>query len=151
MSHRCRCRTGPRVIESNCLPRRRADAADAAGADRSPEPRGSLTRMRHPVVRPAIAVLFVSLLVVLSGCAQAPERRGGRVPVTVAVAATRSVPYELDATGTVEPIASADVLPQGGGMVTRIGFREGDDVRAGQVLVELDKTVFETEFARTAA
>jgi len=107
--------------------------------------------MRHPVVRPAIAVLFVSLLVVLSGCAQAPERRGGRVPVTVAVAATRSVPYELDATGTVEPIASADVLPQVGGMVTHIAFNEGDDVREGQVLVELDKTSFATEVARTAA
>jgi len=107
--------------------------------------------MRAPVVRPAVAVLFVSLLAVLSGCAKAPERRGGRVPVTVAVAATRSVPYELDATGTVEPIASADVLPQVGGMVTRIAFHEGDDVRAGQVLVELDKTSFATEVARTAA
>jgi len=106
--------------------------------------------MRAPAIRRSIAA-FATLVVVVAGCAQAPERRGGRVPVTVATAETRSVPYELDATGTVEPIASADVLPQVGGMVTRIGFREGDDVRAGQVLVELDKTVFETEFARTAA
>ena len=107
--------------------------------------------MRAPAVRLPIAVMLVSLFAVLSGCAKAPERRGGRVPVTVAVAETRSVPYELDATGTVEPIASADVLPQVGGMVTRIAFREGDDVRAGQVLVELDKTSFATEVARTAA
>jgi multidrug efflux system membrane fusion protein len=107
--------------------------------------------MRAAVVRPAILLVFVTLVAVLSGCAQAPERRGGRVPVTVAVAETRSVPYELDATGTVEPIASADVLPQVGGMVTRIAFHEGDDVRQGQVLVELDKTSFATEVARTAA
>ena len=107
--------------------------------------------MRAAVVRPPIAILFVSLIVVLSSCAKAPERRGARVPVTVAVAETRSVPYELDATGTVEPIASADVLAQVGGMVTRIAFHEGDDVRAGQVLVELDKTSFATEVARTAA
>jgi multidrug efflux system membrane fusion protein len=107
--------------------------------------------MRAAVVRPPIAVLFVSLIAVLFGCAKAPERRGGRVPVTVAVAETRSVPYELDATGTVEPIASADVLAQVGGMVTRIAFHEGDDVRQGQVLVELDKTSFATEVARTAA
>ena len=106
--------------------------------------------MRAPTVRPSIAAV-AALVVVLAGCAQAPERRGGRVPVTVAVAETRNVPYELDATGTVEPIASADVLPQVGGMVTRIAFHEGDDVRAGQVLVELDKTAFETEVARTAA
>ena len=95
--------------------------------------------MRAPAIRRSIAAL-ATLVVVVAGCAQAPERRGGRVPVTVAVAATRSVPYELDATGTVEPIASADVLPQVGGMVTHIAFHEGDDVRQGQVLVELDKT-----------
>jgi multidrug efflux system membrane fusion protein len=106
--------------------------------------------MRAAAVRLSIA-LSLPLVVVLAGCAKAPERRGGRVPVTVAVAETRSVPYELDATGTVEPIASADVLPQVGGMVTRIAFREGDDVRAGQVLVELEKTAFATEVARTAA
>jgi multidrug efflux system membrane fusion protein len=107
--------------------------------------------MRAPAVRFPIALSLVLLFVVLSGCAQAPERRGGRAPVTVAAAETRSVPYELDATGSVEPIASADVLPQVGGMVTHIAFREGDDVRAGQVLVELDKTSFATEVARTAA
>jgi len=105
--------------------------------------------MRARAVR--IAVFVVSLVAVLSGCGQAPERRGGRVPVSVSTAETRTVPYELDATGTVEPIASADVLPQVGGMVTRIAFHEGDDVREGQVLVELDKTSFATEVARTAA
>ena len=107
--------------------------------------------MRAPAVRPIVAALLATMVALLCGCEKAPERRGGRVPVTVAVAETRSVPYELDATGTVEPIASADVLPQVGGMVTRIAFHEGDDVRAGQVLVELDKTSFATEVARTAA
>src|SRR5262245_50225890 len=126
-----------------------------AGASRRRRPvtrhQGSQPRMRAPAVRYPLALVLVTLSALLAGCAQAPERRGGRVPVTVAVAETRGVPYELDATGTVEPIASADVLPQVGGMVTRIAFHEGDDVRAGQVLVELDRTAFATEVARTAA
>jgi len=107
--------------------------------------------MSAPASRLSAALLAASLLALLCGCAQTVERRGGRVPVTVAVAETRTVPYELEATGTVEPIASAAVLPQVGGMVTRIAFHEGDDVRDGQVLVELDKTAFATEVARTAA
>jgi len=86
--------------------------------------------MRAPAVRPIVAVLLATLAALLCGCEKAAERRGGRVPVTVAVAESRSVPYELDATGTVEPIQSADVLPQVGGMVTRIAFHEGDVVRA---------------------
>ena len=107
--------------------------------------------MSAPASRLSAALLAASLIALLCGCAQTVERRGGRVPVTVAVAETRTVPYELEATGTVEPIASAAVLPQVGGMVTRIAFHEGDDVRDGQVLVELDKTAFATEVARTAA
>ena len=107
--------------------------------------------MRQPALRITLAAAIGSLVAAASGCAQAPERRGGRVPVTVAVAETRSVPYELIATGTVEPIATADVLAQVGGMVTRIAFREGDDVQQGQVLVELDNTAFAAETARTAA
>ena len=107
--------------------------------------------MRQPALRITLAAAIGSLVAAACGCAQAPERRGGRVPVTVAVAETRSVPYELIATGTVEPIATADVLAQVGGMVTRIAFREGDDVQQGQVLVELDNTAFAAETARTAA
>jgi multidrug efflux system membrane fusion protein len=88
---------------------------------------------------------------VLAGCARSGERRGGRVPVAVAAVESRTVPYELEATGTVEPIASADILAQVGGMVTRVAFREGDDVRADQVLVQLEPRAFEAEVARAAA
>lgn len=107
--------------------------------------------MRARSVRNATAGLLLTQLAVLSGCAPAGPRGGGRVPVTVATVESRTVPYELDATGTVEPLASADVIPQVGGMVSRLAFREGDDVREGQVLVEIEPRVFEAEVARTAA
>ena len=94
---------------------------------------------------------MLALALSLGACAKAPDRRGGRVPVAVATVETASVPYELDATGTVEPIASADVIAQVGGMVTRIAFHEGDDVREGQVLIELEPRAFEAEVARAAA
>jgi multidrug efflux system membrane fusion protein len=107
--------------------------------------------MRSATTRLACGVAALPLLVALAGCAPASDRRGGRVPVTVATVEARTVPYELDATGTVEPLASADVIPQVGGMVTRVAFREGDDVRAGEVLVEIEPRVFEAEVARVAA
>src|SRR5207237_7183476 len=49
-----------------------------------------------------------------------------------------SVPYELDANGTVEPIRSVDVLPQVNGTILHVDFAEGDEVAAGQVLFEID-------------
>jgi len=50
----------------------------------------------------------------------------------------RALPYELEATGTVEAIRSVDVIPQVNGTILRVRFGEGDEVAAGQVLFEID-------------
>ena len=85
---------------------------------------------------PAIA------LVATAGCG---AQRGGtapKVPVSVARVERRALPYELDATGTVEPIRSVDVLPQVGGTILHVNFAEGDEVAAGQILFELDPRAY---------
>ena len=112
---------------------------------------------RHSAARAAripfslVALLPVVLAGMIAGCSGPETRRTSRTPVTVARAESRTVPYELDASGTVEPVASADVTAQVGGLVTAIPFREGDDVRAGAVLVQLDARGFETSVAQAAA
>lgn len=73
------------------------------------------------------------------------------MPVAVASAEQRTVPWEWEATGTVEPVASADVTAQVGGLVTRVSFREGDEVREGAVLVQLDARPFQANVAQAAA
>ena len=97
--------------------------------------------------------LAVAVLVALAaaGCGSREARRPGRVPITVARVETRSVPLEWDATGTVEPMASADVTAQVGGQVTAVLFREGDDVRAGSPLIRLDERSFEATVAQAEA
>src|SRR6266545_2851910 len=77
----------------------------------------------------------------LAGAAGCGSRTGGtapRVPVGVARVERRSLPYELDATGTVEAIRSVDVLPQVNGTILHVNFAEGDEVAAGQILFEID-------------
>ncbi|HEY4648627.1 MAG TPA: efflux RND transporter periplasmic adaptor subunit [Gemmatimonadales bacterium] len=61
-----------------------------------------------------------------------------RVPVTVASAERRSVPFELSATGTVEPLQTVSVQAQVVGTLRRIDFKEGDEVKQGQLLFEVD-------------
>jgi multidrug efflux system membrane fusion protein len=85
------------------------------------------------------------------GCAKATARRSQRVPIAVAFAQQRTVPYEIQATGTVEPTESASVIAQVGGLLTRVAFREGDEVRAGQVLFQVDPRPFESAVAQAAA
>lgn len=104
--------------------------------------------MKSPGIRFAYRSLLPAALVsivLLAGCAQGPKRlRAQRVPVAVATAQQRSVPLTLDATGTVEAIQVANVGSQVGGTVQRIAFREGAEVRRGQVLIQLDPRPFRT-------
>ena len=77
-------------------------------------------------------------LLVLAACSKTDPPPPPPVPVTVATAERRSVPFELGATGQVEPLQTVAVQAQVGGTLRRIAFREGDEVQRGQVLFELD-------------
>lgn len=98
--------------------------------------------------RPRIAALAaLALLVpVLAGCSGEKQDRRPRVPVAVATAAERDMPYALIAAGTLEAVETAEVGSQVGGVVTRVAFREGADVEAGQVLFELDPRPFRAAY-----
>ena len=94
--------------------------------------------MRIDVVTFRAFLLAGLALAATTGCG---PRRGGtapKVPVSVARVERRSLPYELDATGTVEAIRSVDVLPQVNGTILHVNFAEGDEVAAGQILFEID-------------
>jgi multidrug efflux system membrane fusion protein len=78
------------------------------------------------------------LLLPLSSCAKKDTPATPPVPVTVATAERRAVPFELAATGTVEPLQTVAVQAQVGGTLQRVAFKEGDEVKRGQVLFELD-------------
>ncbi len=74
----------------------------------------------------------------VAACTRSQAAGGGRVPVTVARAERRAVPYTIGALGTVEPISTVAVTSQVSGMLLRVRFHEGDEVAAGQVLFEID-------------
>jgi multidrug efflux system membrane fusion protein len=97
-------------------------------------------------------LLFALTPALLSlGCGADKAHRSPRVPVLVARAEQRTVPYEIDATGTVEPIQTADVTAQVGGLLTRIAFHEGDEVPSGRPLFHIDPRPFEAAVERAAA
>ena len=77
-------------------------------------------------------------LTALGACAEKKTPPTPPVPVTVATAERRAVPLELLATGTVEPLQTVSVQAQVSGILQRVAFKEGDEVKQGQVLFELD-------------
>jgi membrane fusion protein, multidrug efflux system len=93
----------------------------------------------------AIAVL------VGGACTSRAANAPPRVPVSVARVERRAVPYEIGATGTVEPIRTVDVLPQVTGTILQVRFAEGDEVVAGQVLFEIDPRPYQAAMQQAAA
>jgi membrane fusion protein, multidrug efflux system len=103
-------------------------------------------------MRPNVRSLWLFGLAV--GAAGCSSRQGGpppRVPVSVARVERRSVPYEIGASGTVEPIRTVEVLPQVTGTILRVRFAEGDEVAAGQVLFEIDPRPYQAAMQQAAA
>src|SRR5262249_3712773 len=60
------------------------------------------------------------------------------VPVVVAQAEAKDVPVELRNVGNVEAFATVTIRSQITGQITKIHFREGQEVKAGDLLFTID-------------
>src|SRR5262245_10586090 len=73
------------------------------------------------------------------------DTKGGRgggapaVPVTTANVAQKAMPIEIQVIGSAEPYSTVAIRSQITGQLNAVNFKEGDIVREGQVLFELDK------------
>ncbi|MEX8194954.1 efflux RND transporter periplasmic adaptor subunit [Comamonas guangdongensis] len=75
--------------------------------------------------------------------AQAPSHGPAPQVVGVATAARGDMPEILNALGTVTPEATVTVLPQLSGYLTEVGYREGEMVKKGQFLAQIDARQYE--------
>jgi len=106
--------------------------------------------MTNPALptRPALALL---VLVSLAGCREDRSAQPAAVPVRIDTVERRDLPLILQATGTVEPVRMAAIEAQVTGTVTRVAFQEGDLVRQGQLLFQLDPRPYAAQVERTRA
>ncbi|HMA17729.1 MAG TPA: efflux RND transporter periplasmic adaptor subunit [Thermoanaerobaculia bacterium] len=107
-------------------------------------------RVEKTAARFAFGLLSV-VTVVAAGCSKKDPRAGAppeAAPVVVASVARQDVPVEVRAIGHVEPYATVAVKALVGGQVTRVGFREGEDVRRGDLLFQIDPRPYQAALAR---
>jgi multidrug efflux system membrane fusion protein len=77
--------------------------------------------------------------------------RGGSVPVTVATAARKDVPLEIQAVGNVEAYLTVTVKAQVSGELMAVHFHEGDFVRKGDLLFEIDPRILQAQLSQAEA
>ena len=77
--------------------------------------------------------------------------RGGPVPVRTITPKRQPTPVIIDAVGTVEAEHSVAVRPQISGVLTAVQFQEGDYVKQGQVLFQIDPRPLQAAVAQSTA
>src|SRR6185436_15445955 len=96
-------------------------------------------------------IAHCAVVLLACGCSRGRAVKPPRAPVTIARAEQRAVPYEITATGTVEPRQTVSIQSQVTGVLTDVAFHEGDDVQTGQVLFHIDARPFQAALEQARA
>ncbi|MGI9169727.1 MAG: efflux RND transporter periplasmic adaptor subunit, partial [Caulobacteraceae bacterium] len=121
-----------------------------------PPPPKDRSNRRAVIGIAAVILAALALALILSHCARGGAAKrggrgatgggpGGRPPITVgtAKAVTATIPIQVSALGTVTPLATVNVNARVAGMLLTVNFREGQLVRKGQLLAQIDPRPFQ--------
>jgi multidrug efflux system membrane fusion protein len=86
---------------------------------------------------------MLAAAMLLTGCSGKKSAPPPTVPVITDRVVVQPEPLSLNAVGSVEPIETVAVKAQVGGVINRVGFSEGQDVRTGQPLFQIDPRSFQ--------
>ncbi len=77
--------------------------------------------------------------------------RGAALPVKASRAVMKPMPVLIEAVGNVEPEQSVQLRAQVSGVLQSILFKEGDHVKAGQLLFEIDPRTYQAQYNQALA
>lgn len=104
--------------------------------------------MKRPIRAFVITLVVSTTSLLFFACGGKQQQNAARpafpaAPVTVAVAEQAPVPIEVNAIGNAQAYRTVQVKSMVDGQIERVLFRQGDDVRAGQLMFQLDKRPFQ--------
>src|SRR5208282_4892989 len=93
---------------------------------------------RSPHLRMIVATAALAALIA-TGCKKTPPAAAIPIPqVAVTTVVQQDVPEYSDWVGTTEGFVNANIYPQISGYIVRQNYRDGDAVRTGAILFEID-------------
>ncbi len=125
-------------------------------AEHAAAPPGPIGRRRWWLIGLAVAVIAVAAIVayLVSGTSASGTAKGrapAPIPVVVVSVAEQSMPVRIAAIGNVEPFATVAVKARVDGQVNDVGFKEGEEVREGQLLFRIDPRPYEAALRQAEA
>ncbi len=100
-----------------------------------------------------LSLFFLWVSVLLAGCSseEKQERPVLALPVEVAAVVRKTVPVQLRVIGNVQAYSTVTVKSRVAGQVMRVYFKEGDDVKKGELLFMIDPRPFEAVLKQAEA
>src|SRR5262249_8886125 len=106
-------------------------------------PGASLEVKARSAMKLKTASMVLGISIALAGCAQSPSApAGGPLPVTVSYPVEREVTDFSDLTGRTAAIDSVEIRPRVFGYLDKVNFKEGQLVKKGDVLFEIDSRTY---------
>ncbi|HEY3521987.1 MAG TPA: efflux RND transporter periplasmic adaptor subunit, partial [Rhodanobacteraceae bacterium] len=102
----------------------------------------------------AVAVVIVAVLawrLTHRPSGYAFDENNAPIPVTAVPVIAKNVPVYLTANGTVQALNTVTVLPQVDGKLLKLDFAEGQPVKKGDVLAEIDPSTFQAQYDQAVA
>ncbi|XRK15785.1 membrane fusion protein (multidrug efflux system) [Elusimicrobium posterum] len=99
----------------------------------------------------AVVLIIVALVVFLINKPGMPDMVMPATEVGVITLKAESYPLEQELTGRVKPSMQSDVRPQVDGIIQERLFKEGEYVKAGEVLYKLDSATYQASYNQAAA
>jgi multidrug efflux system membrane fusion protein len=100
-------------------------------------------------------IVAIGLLSYFGAEIRANERKAPKgppaIPVTVEPVDQRLVPFRIQAIGNVEAYSTVAVKARVDGQIVDVGFKEGQEVRKGQVLFKIDPRPYEAALRQAEA
>lgn len=100
-------------------------------------------------------VVAVVLFAYFGAEIRANERKAPKgppaIPVTIETVVQQLVPYRIQAIGNVEAYSTVAVKARVDGQIVEVGFKEGEEVKKGQILFKIDPRPYEAALRQAEA
>jgi RND family efflux transporter MFP subunit len=109
-----------------------------------------MKKLTFTIIASVIVILIIVLLFIFGSKKENSGRREvlSDIPVTVDMVKKQPLTNLVSLVGLIDPNSDVEVITEAHGLITKVNFKIGDQVKKGTVLVEIDDLLIKSDMAR---
>ncbi|MEI7981910.1 MAG: efflux RND transporter periplasmic adaptor subunit [Bacteroidota bacterium] len=109
-----------------------------------------MKKLTFTIIGSVVVILIIVLLFVFGRKKEGTGKQEtlSNVPVTIEKVRKQTLANLVSLVGLIDPNSDVEIIPEAQGMIVKVNFKVGDQVRKGAVLVEINDLVIQSDLAR---